>query len=93
MATATLELINPYAKYGLKRRPTYDEKANLISENETPASTLPNTDATFFKKTPQGSFLDGTDRVEISKEDQNRILERQMRNLTTKRCKKQWRDI
>ena len=25
MATATLELVNPYSKYGFKRRPTYDE--------------------------------------------------------------------
>ena len=81
MATATLELINPYAKYGLKRRPTYDEIANLISENEQLTGALPNRDATFFKKTPQGSFFDGTDHLEILKEEQNRILERQMREI------------
>ena len=81
MATATLELINPYAKYGLKRRPTYNEIANLISENEQLTGTLPNRDATFFKKTPQGSFFDGTDHLEILKEEQNRIMERQMRGL------------
>ena len=81
MATATLELVNPYAKYGLKRRPTYDEIANLISENETLTGTLPNRDATFFKKTPQGSFFDGTDHLEILKEEQNRIMERQMREM------------
>ena len=85
MATATLELINPYAKYGLKRRPTYDEIANLISENETLTGTLPNRDATFFKKTPQGSFFDGTDHLEILKEEQNRILERQMREILLRR--------
>ena len=79
MATATSELINPYAKYGFKRRPTYDEIANLISENEQLTGALPNRDATFFKKTPQGSFFDGTDHLEILKEEQNRILERQMR--------------
>ena len=81
MATATLEILNPYAKYGLKRRPTYDEIANLISENETLTGTLPNRDATFFKKTPQGSFFDGTDHLEILKEEQNRIMERQMREM------------
>ena len=81
MATATLELINPYAKYGLKRRPTYNEIANLISENEQLTGTLPNRDATFFKKTPQGSFFDGTDHLEILKEEQNRIMERQMREM------------
>ena len=31
--TARLELINPYAKYGLKRRPTFDEIVGLVSEN------------------------------------------------------------
>ena len=35
MATATLELINPYSKLGLKRRPTSDEIVGLINENET----------------------------------------------------------
>ena len=35
MATATLELVNPYSKYGFKRRPTYDEIIGLINENET----------------------------------------------------------
>ena len=29
MATATLELVNPYSKYGFKRRPTYDEIIGL----------------------------------------------------------------
>ena len=81
MATATLELVNPYAKYGLKRRPTYDEIANLISENEQLTGALPNRDATFFKKTPQGSFFDGTDHLELLKEEQNRIMERQMREI------------
>ena len=85
MATATLELINPYTKYGLKRRPTYDEIANLISENEQLTGALPNRDATFFKKTPQGSFFDGTDHLEILKEEQNRILERQMREKLLRR--------
>ena len=85
MATATLERKNPYAKYGLKRRPTYDEIANLISENEQLTGALPNRDATFFKKTPQGSFFDGTDHLDILKEEQNRILERQMREILLRR--------
>lgn len=48
MATATLEMINPYSKYGLKRRPTYDEIIGLIGENEKITGNLPNRDATFF---------------------------------------------
>ena len=35
MVTQALELVNPYSKLGLKRRPTYDEIINLIDENET----------------------------------------------------------
>ena len=57
MATATLELINPYAKYGLRRRPTYTEIINLIDENETLTGTLPDRTATQFKASQEGSFL------------------------------------
>ena len=45
MATATLELINPYSKLGLKRRPTYNEIINLIDENETITGQLPGQDS------------------------------------------------
>ena len=79
MATATLEIINPYSKYGLKRRPTYNEIANLISENDTITGKLPDRTATFFKASPEGSFFDGLDHLEVLKEQQNRIQERQMR--------------
>ena len=41
MATATLELVNPYSKYGFKRRPTYNEIIGLINENETITGQLP----------------------------------------------------
>ena len=50
MATATLELINPYSKLGLKRRPTYNEIINLIDENETITGNLPDRTATFTKQ-------------------------------------------
>ena len=81
METAKLELINPYSKYGLKRRPTYAEIAGLIYEHQELAGPLPDRDATFFKNTPQGSFFDGMDSMEILKEQQNRINNRQMRDL------------
>ena len=81
MATATLELVNPYSKLGLKRRPTYDEIINLIDENETITGKLPDRTATFYKASPEGSFFDGTDHLEILKEQQNRILEREMRGI------------
>jgi len=81
METAKLELINPYSKYGLKRRPTYAEIAGLIYENQELVGQLPDRDATFFKNTPQGSFFDGMDNMEILKEQQNRINNRQMRDL------------
>ena len=76
--TASLELINPYAKFGLKRRPTYEEIANLIGENEQLTGKLPNRDATFFQASPQGSFFDGSDHLELLKDQEMRILDRQM---------------
>ena len=32
--TARFELINPYQKYGLKRKPTFNEILGLISEDQ-----------------------------------------------------------
>ena len=81
MATATLELINPFAKYGLKRRPAYDEIIGLIGESDTLTGQLPHRTATQFKASQEGSFFDGLDHLEILKEDQNRIQERQLREL------------
>ena len=82
--TQSLELTNPYAKFGLKRRPTYEETANLIGENEQLTGKLPNRDATFFKSSPQGSFFDGSDHLELLKDQQMRILDRQMREIMMK---------
>ena len=61
MATATLELVNPYSKYGFKRRPTYNEIIGLINENETITGQVPDRTATLYKASPEGSFFDGTD--------------------------------
>ncbi len=81
MATATLELINPYSKFGFKRRPTYHEIIGLINENETITGQLPDRTATLYKASPEGSFFDGTDALELLKEQQSRILQRQMQDL------------
>ena len=81
MATAVLENINPYSKYGLTRRPTYDEIIGLIGENETLTGQLPDRTATRFKASQEGSFFDGMDSLELLKEQQNRIHEQQMREL------------
>ena len=81
MATATLELVTPYSKLGLKRRPTYNEIINLIDENETITGNLPDRTATFYKASPEGSFFDGTDAMELLKEQQNRIFQRQIQDL------------
>ena len=82
--TQSLELLNPYAKFGLKRRPTYEEIVGLIGENDLITGQLPNRDATFFKASPQGSFFDGSDHLELLKDQQMRILDRQMRELMMK---------
>ena len=57
MATATLELVNPYAKYGLKRRPTYDEIANLKSENEQLTGAFTKQRRYIFQEDTTGKFL------------------------------------
>ena len=58
---AVIENVNKMSKYGLRRRPTYEEITNLISENEKLTGTLPNRDATFFRNSPEGSMFDGSD--------------------------------
>ena len=72
---------NPYSKLGLKRRPTYDEIIGLISENETITGKLPDRNATFFKGSPEGSFFDGSDSLEVLKDEQERLLLKQMGEL------------
>ena len=79
--TAILENHNKYSYLGLRRRPTYNEIINLIGENETLTGTLPDRTATQFKASQEGSFFDGLDSLEVLKEQQNRIHERQMREL------------
>ena len=81
MATAVLENVNKFSYLGLRRRPTYNEIIGLIKENETLTAPLPNRDATFFKASNEGSFFDGLDHLEILKEQQNRILQRQVQDL------------
>ena len=81
MATATLENVNQFSYLGLRRRPTYDEVVGLIKENETLTGELPNRDATFFKASNEGSFFDGMDSLEVLKEQQQRILQRQVQDL------------
>ena len=81
MATAVLENVNKFSYLGLRRRPTYDEVVGLIKENETLTGELPNRDATFFKASNEGSFFDGLDSLEVLKEQQHRILQRQMQDL------------
>ena len=81
MATAVLENVNKFSYLGLRRRPTYDEIIGLIKENDNLTGKLPNRDATFFKASNEGSFFDGLDHLEILKEQQNRILQRQVQDL------------
>ena len=81
MATAVLENVNKFSYLGLRRQPTYDEIIGLIKENDNLTGKLPNRDATFFKASNEGSFFHGLDHLEILKEQQNRILQRQVQDL------------
>ena len=79
--TAVLENVNKFSYLGLRRRPTYNEVIGLIKENEALANPLPNRDATCFKASNEGSFFDGLDHLEVLKEQQQRILQRQVQDL------------
>ena len=79
--TAKLENINKFSHLGLTRKPTYEEIANLINENETLTEALPDRRATMFKASPEGSFFDGLDSLELLKEQQNSIQKRQLQDL------------
>ena len=81
MTTAVIENVNKMSKYGLRRKPTYEEITNLISENEKLTGTLPNRDATFFRNSPEGSIFDGADAMEQLREEQGKILLRQMNDI------------
>ena len=81
MATAVLENNNPYAKFGLKRRPTYDEIIGLINENASLFAPNPDRRASAFKASPEGSFFDGLNYTDKLKEERERILNKQMRDI------------
>ena len=83
--TARFEIVNPYQKYGLKRRPTFNEILGLLSEDQKLLRPFPDRTATQFRNSPQGSFFDGSDHVELLKEQQNRVLDRQMREMILRR--------
>ena len=83
--TARIELSNPYAKYGLKRRPTFGEIVGLIGDDKKALQPPPNREATRFRNSPQGSFVDGSDAMELLKEQQHGILDRQMRENILRR--------
>ena len=73
--------VNKYSIHGLKRRPTYDEIIGMLDDNEKITGKLPNRDATFFKNSPEGSFFDGSDAMEQLKEEQGKLLLRQMSEI------------
>ena len=78
MATAVIDT-NKMNKLGLRRRPTYEEIIGVIDEsNKNITGKLPSRDATFFKSSPEGSFFDGSDAMEQLREEQGRLLLRQM---------------
>ena len=79
--TAKLENINKFSKYGLRRRPTYNEITNLLDENKKLGLPLPDRSASFFRNSPEGSFFDGIHQMEDLKDEQQRLLLRQMNDI------------
>ena len=81
MATAVIDNVNKMSKYRLRRKPTYAEIIGMLDDNEKITGKLPNRDATFFKSSPEGSFFDGSDAMEESREEQGKLLLRQMNDI------------
>ena len=74
--------VDRYSIYGLKRKPTYEEVIGIIDKsNEQITGKLPDRSATMFKSSPEGSFFDGVDAMEQPKEEQARLLLRQMSDI------------
>ena len=74
--------VNKMSKLGLRRKPTYSEIIGMIDKsNEKITGKLPNRDATFFKSSPEGSFFDGSDAMEQLREEQGKLLLRQMSEI------------
>ena len=74
--------VDKYSIYGLKRRPTYEEIIGIIDEsNEKITGKLPDRSATMFRNSQEGSYFDGADAMEQLKEEQGRLLLRQMSDI------------
>ena len=73
--------VDKYSIHGLKCRPTYDEIIGMIDDNDKITGKLPNRDASFFKTSPEGSYFDGSDAMEQLREEQGRLLLRQMSEI------------
>ena len=54
---AKVDNFNKLARYGLKRRPTYEEIIGMLDENEKLTGKLPDRSASMFKNSPEGSIL------------------------------------
>ena len=76
-----IDNVNKMSKYGLRRKPTYAEIIGMLDDNEKITGKLPNRDATFFKSSPEGSFFDGSDAMEQLREEQGKLLLRQMNDI------------
>ena len=74
--------VDKYSICGLKRRPTYEEIIGIIDEsNEKITGKLPDRSATMFRNSQEGSYFDGADAMEQLKEEQGRLLLRQMSEI------------
>ena len=79
--TARFELDNPYQKYGLKRKPTFNEILGLLSEDQN-YYDLFLTEQQLNLGTPRKvvSLMEAI-MLNLLKEQQNRVLDRQMREM------------
>ena len=80
MTTAVIDN-NKMNKLGLRRKLTYSEIIGMIDDNDKITGKLPNRDASMFRNSPEGSYFDGVDALEQLREEQGRLLLKQMSEL------------
>ena len=91
--TAVIENVNKMSKYGLRRRPTYEEITNVISENEKLTGTLPNRDATFSEIHQREVCLMGVIYGTVKGRARKTITEANVRTATEAKCKNSRKDL
>ena len=73
--------MNKFLKLGLRRKSTYEKIIGLLDKNEKLTGKLPNRNTTFFRNSNKGLFFDGIEQMEALKDEQERLLLKQISEI------------